>query len=185
MHVIAVTGFSGSGKTTAATSIQKYLLSAKVLSTGNLMRDISRAKPKTQSFSDIQAAFSDVTQDERNAALLQHIEASNNLVDTLIVDSIRTVADFQFLRTHNNDLKLLAIVCNKENRFPRILARERLGDPFSREEFIKLENQEEEEWGISSLVKRCDMIISNNRGIDEFLVDVVNTIRKMGINLVN
>lgn len=89
----------------------------------------------------------------------------------VVIDSIRNEHEITELRKNNN-FKLLAIMANPKVRFERIVARNRLGDPKTFEEFIELENREAKGNSNAQQLDRCieisDIKVTNESKKEEF-----------------
>jgi len=91
--------------------------------------------------------------------------------DRTVVDGLRNDEELAYFRQRFNNVKVVAIYTNREDRFKRILKRGRVDDVKTEPEFQERDNRELT-WGIGRTISLSDYMIVNDRTLEEFKQDV-------------
>lgn len=98
-----------------------------------------------------------------------------------VIDGIRSVEEVNVFRKHFQDFTLISIHSSPETRYRRIMSRKRIDDTFSKEKFDERDKRELS-WGIGNVIALSDIVIINERGIDDFKVKVEEILNKYEIS---
>ncbi|MCW6168149.1 MAG: flagellar hook-basal body complex protein FliE [Thermoplasmatales archaeon] len=91
--------------------------------------------------------------------------------DKTVVDGLRNDEELAFFRDKFDNVKVVAIYTNRQERFMRIIKRARQDDVRTEPEFYERDNRELG-WGIGRTISLSDYMIVNDRSLEEFKEDV-------------
>ena len=91
--------------------------------------------------------------------------------DKTVVDGLRNDEELSFFRDKFENVKVVAIYTNRQERFKRIIKRAREDDVKTEPEFYERDNRELS-WGIGRTISLSDYMIVNDRSLEEFKQDV-------------
>ena len=91
--------------------------------------------------------------------------------DKTVVDGLRNDEELSFFRDKFENVKVVAIYTNRQERFKRIIKRAREDDVKTEPEFYERDNRELS-WGIGRTISLSDYMIVNDRSLEEFKRDV-------------
>jgi dephospho-CoA kinase len=98
---------------------------------------------------------------------LEKIKSLNN-EQIIIIDGIRSTYELNcFKSIFNDDFILVAVKATDENRHNRAVSRKRKDDTLDIE-LVKKRDEREKGWGISDLINKADITLSNNDSMDSF-----------------
>lgn len=84
-----------------------------------------------------------------------------------VVDGVRNMEEVDAFRERDRNLIVIAIFANREERFRRILGRQRPDDVRSMAELV-LRDKRELSFGIGSVIALADVMIVNDGTLEEF-----------------
>ena len=156
--IIGLTGFSGAGKTSLVKYLRRYL-DINYISLGGIARKVSQ---------DRKLSLEEQTEIFKNKSVGESCKEEIRLMKRehkiLVVDGIRSRADYEFFKSQADKFVLFMIVADKEKRYKRICARNLKKD----QSFLK-NPQEHELWewefGIKEIFMEVDKFILNNGDI--------------------
>lgn len=159
-RIVCLTGLSGSGKSEIVCALEKdprigvVRLGETVRKKCQLEKFIGTTEEYAEKF-----RFSSIC-----VFLEKEIKIMLDCKEIVVVDSVRTMADYQFLLKMSKDVKLIMIIANRKKRLEWIRKRNRIGDPFNE---LKLLNHDywELNYGISSLFGLVDKLYINDGNI--------------------
>ena len=100
--------------------------------------------------------------------------------DKVIIKEMRTDGDVLPLKKKfGRAMKVMCITADSENRFARMLARGRTGDPQTREEFAKQEEREDE-LGFTAALKHATINVDNNGTLGELYEKIDKLLKATG-----
>ncbi len=88
-----------------------------------------------------------------------------------VVDGLRNDEELAYFKQRFDNVKVVAIYTNRDDRFKRILERGRVDDVKTEPEFMERDNRELT-WGIGRTISLSDYMIVNDRSLEEFKEDV-------------
>lgn len=166
-RVVAVCGLPGSGKGVfCARAVDRNI---PVLSMGDVVREEVAARGLTESPENVgrvalqlRTLFGEDVIAER---LQKELLTVLNTESMIIIDGIRSLAEYTFFSERIENISLLAIVALRETRKQRISHRGRGEDGND----LDFENREARElgWGIETLIEISDESIANNHSLEE------------------
>jgi len=95
-----------------------------------------------------------------------------------VIDGIRSVEEIKVFRRCFQEFTVVGIHSSPETRYRRIMKRERIDDTFSKKSFDERDRRELE-WGIGKVIALADVVIVNERGIDDFVRKVERVLEKV------
>lgn len=160
--VIGLTGLSGSGKSEIANYLEDKSKFG-VIRLGTYMRKLyedNNYEGNVEVYAE-HFRFSTVAK-----YLLDDINRMRNEGKIIIVDSLRTVADYNFFKEYAINFKLIMVIANRDKRVERLSNRGRKGDTG---DALKLQGHDywEMSFGIDKLMVLVDKFVLNNRSIQE------------------
>jgi dephospho-CoA kinase len=163
---IALTGYTGSGKSTVATILNEIYENSQILSTGNIIRRLFHERALEENYSALEALNAKIMSEFGDGGiidiLLSDIRAASQVV---IIDSIKKIGELQYLQSKVADLILISVGLSNDERINRTRLRARTTDPKSIDDFKDMFAREED-WGMSQLITQADIHLSNTDGID-------------------
>ncbi len=95
-----------------------------------------------------------------------------------IIDGLRNLEEFEYFKTKDKDLILIAIYTDREERLRRIVLRNRPDDVHSHEELVSRDDRELS-WGIGNAISLADYMIVNDSTLDEFKLKAQELLQKI------
>lgn len=174
MIVIGITGKYCAGKTTACEYLQGKSFYYKSLS--DELREVLKKDNIPLTRKNLIQKGNELREKEGNSTLSKRIISSMEKDKNYVIDSLRNpdeIKEFQEL----GHFHLWNIEGNEENRFKRILKRDREGDPKTLEEFKKFESQEsgsenESAQQLDKCAKMAENTIQNNDSLAELFESI-------------
>lgn len=171
--IIGLTGFSCTGKTTFSKYAENKL-NATALRLGEYLRN----KNVSVKGNDVLS----LAQDYKNYSLgnffekeISECKESDNL---LIVDSIRTLADYNFFKQKCDKFYLIMFLSDLETRYSRLVERKRSDNPETKEHFLA-KCYWEMEFGLNDLFILADFhCIGSSEKLSRNLQDIIDLISK-------
>lgn len=154
-------GFSGVGKSTIVQILDSELNLVQVISTGNVIRDLLKKNGLELNHPNLQKFNKQLHSKLKENYISIIYPFFNKDVQYLIVDSLRTVADYEKLTKDFVNFHLVGVSATEQVRFNRIITRGRETDPKSEKDFFDLTRQEKL-WGVNELLSKADIVINNN-----------------------
>ncbi|SMD30297.1 dephospho-CoA kinase [Picrophilus oshimae] len=96
--------------------------------------------------------------------------------DITIVDGLRNYEELEYFKNNYDDIIVIAIFANEEQRFERIIKRNREDDIKSYNE-MKSRDDRELTWGIGKVISLADYMIVNNKSLEEYKSDVKSLLK--------
>lgn len=171
--IICLTGLSGSGKSEIAQAMGKNS-KIGVIRLGENVR-------KKYAFEKFDGTIEEYAEKYRFSSICEFIKDEIQTMlttkDIVIIDSLRTIADYRFLLKMSTDIKLIMIVADRNKRLKWLKKRKRVGDPTS---VFKLMSHDywEINYGISNLIGIVDKFIVNNGRISDLQREVMEFVGK-------
>lgn len=166
MTLFGLCGFSGAGKGSVAQVISSKLKSAQIVSTGDTVRQLLKRSGSELNYDNLQKLNNQLyttLQDKYIGIIYEFLDLNAQYI---IVDSLRTMVDFEKLTKDFGIVRLVGVCATEQVRFQRIKGRNRETDPKNEKDFRKL-TQQEEYWGVSGLLNKAEIIIDNNGTLQE------------------
>lgn len=160
--VIGLTGLSGSGKSEIANYLEEKNTFG-IIRLGTYMRKLYKDDNydgDVETYAE-HFRFSTVAK-----FILDDINRMQNEGKIIIVDSLRTIADYNFFKEYTTNFKLIMVLADREQRIKRLSNRRRTGDS---NDALKLQGHDywEMSFGIDKLMVLVDKFVLNNRSIQE------------------
>lgn len=84
-----------------------------------------------------------------------------------IIDGLRNLEEFEYFKSKDSGLILVAIYTEREERLKRILRRNRPDDVHSHDELVSRDDRELS-WGIGNAISLADYMIVNDSTLEDF-----------------
>ena len=176
MKIIAFTGMPFSGKTEALNIIKK--MNIPIIRMGDIVWE--EVENKGLELNDKNVGYIANEMRERKGKEIwakKTIEKikSKKLMDTIIIDGVRSLEEINYFKQFlGDDFILVTINTSDKLRHKRALIRKRKDDCKNINSIIE-RDQREIKWGMKSLIKSADIIITN----DKSKIDLHNKIKKI------
>ena len=166
--IIGLTGLKGTGKSEIANYLSQRN-NVSVIHMGAYLREKYKDYLNTfQSIEEYAETFREYSIGHCMEKELLEYQAQEKVI---VIDSLRTLADYRFFSRYDNNFVLIMVIANKQNRRKRICIRRRTDDCYSEEEL-----QDHDFWemsfGISKLMPLTDYFIINDGNIYELMKNV-------------
>lgn len=189
--VLGLTGPNGAGKG----EVCKYLKTKKfvVASLSDILRKIAAERKISPTRENLVNLGNNLRKKYGSAILakwlIKDVLKTDNKIEKLVVDSIRTVGEVKVLKkTFKDKFFLLHITAPKKLRFKFIKKRNREGDPKTYKEFLETERKECSSKIVQQQIHKCkelsDFVVHNNstlislyKKIDSVLKKIENKIK--------
>jgi dCTP deaminase len=174
MMIIGLTGSLGAGKGVVSDYLKGKGFERYVFS--DILRDYANQNGIPQTREKLQD-IGDKLRGQRGLNFLAELLYEKIKISgkkKIVVDGIRNPGEIEFFRKIEG-FCLIAVDAPKEKRFKLLVARERLGDPLSWEEFLKLDardkgiDQEESGQAVGKCINLADFILINDGELDEVI----------------
>ena len=155
------------------------------------LSDAIRAELKVRGMPETRANLTEVGNDLRDihgpgglaVRILQECEEGRNH----IVDSIRNPAEVDVLREQGKAFTLICVEASLPVRYERLVARGRVGDVASLEEFRfqeerELASDDPRTQQLLATEQKADLVVSNDGSIDEFQIAVQQLLQSIGVS---
>lgn len=170
--IVAITGPFGSGKSTAASFFETKGFKKIVLSEFLEEEAVRRGEKVTRKV--LQDIGNQWREKFGSFVLTKKAleKAKEGGLEKIVIDGIRNISEIEFLKKNGN-VKLIAVVSNKKNRFERSKKRKKR-EEMTWELFEKLDDRDrgigEKETGlqVDRCIKLADFLIENNKTEIEF-----------------
>ena len=182
MKLIGIVGQPGSGKDVAAKYIAKGF-GFKHISSGDVLRRyINDNKLGGMDRKNLQHIVTKLRAQNGNGVLVKLILNEIKPESNVIVSGLRNPDEITLINKAGG--KIIAIDADVENRYKRTRMRKREGDTVSLDEFIKLEQNENQggTWDIGKSISMADIKITNNFGYKEFFNDLDKSMSQLGFS---
>ena len=169
----------GAGKSTVANLLQHKGFSR--ITMGDVVREEAKRQNLEMSDANLGSLMLKLRNDLGPAAvaylILQKMQREADVIDDIVIDGIRSVAEVNVLKTMGN-VKLLAIHASADTRYKHIKQRDRSDVPLDNNEFLTRDRRELD-IGISEAIALSDEVVSNNNLTKDELKDrVLAIVRK-------
>lgn len=164
MIIIGITGLNGAGKSTAADYLCSHLGFIHLSFRSYLIEQL-RVQGKPQDREHMRILANQLRKEHGPEYVLQEVlKEAQSLKKSVVVESIRTVREAQYLKEHG--ALLLAITAPRDIRYQRVVERKSETDNVTLEEFILLEEKESSSDSIHvqnlpKVVAMADIMIEN------------------------
>ncbi|MBU1196998.1 AAA family ATPase [Candidatus Micrarchaeota archaeon] len=184
MIIIGFTGRNAAGKTTATKYLTEKGFYYKSLS--DVIREEAKKRGMESTRENLIAIGNELREKHGVAALseltLQRMESGKNYV----VDSIRHPAEALALKAAGN-FSLFHIFAPVEKRFKRTLERQRVGDPQTLQEFIRLEEKEFQSSNVAAqqlleCERMSNRMIENNGELERFQKELDAALKELEVS---
>ncbi|UCD14172.1 MAG: flagellar hook-basal body complex protein FliE [Thermoplasmatales archaeon] len=180
MKIVAFTGMPCSGKTEAV-EIAKAL-GIPVIRMGDMVWEEVKNQGLELNDENVGAIANMMRKEHgRNIWARRTVDKikSLNLANIIVVDGIRNIEEVNlFKKELSNDFVIIAITASHELRKKRALSRGRKDDSNDIKD-IEERDKREVGWGIGDVIALADIVISNERDIDEFRIRVKQVLQKL------
>lgn len=176
MLVICITGMPGSGK-------EEFLKVAKEMNLSIVrMGDVVRDEARHMGLPITDEAVGGMANDERRKhgnGIWAERTAQRISAGTVIIDGVRGPAELDIFRGRfGEDLIVIAIHAAPSTRFERVMHRNRSDDVKNRGDF-DMRDSRELSWGLGEVIATADIMIVNERSLDEFHKEVRALLSKL------
>ncbi|MBC7109993.1 MAG: flagellar hook-basal body complex protein FliE [Archaeoglobi archaeon] len=144
-------------------------LGIPVVTMGDVVRDEAR-KQKIPMTSEDVGRFADELRRKYGEDIIARlcIPIIRDISSSVIIDGIRSMAEVErFKKEFGEDFILIGIDADEKLRYERAKKRNRADEIRSFEEFLKREEREKK-WGVEEALNNANIIIENNRTLEEF-----------------
>jgi len=165
--ILGIIGRIGAGKDTASDYIaEKY--GFEVIAFRDIVKEVTEKEGLEANRENMQKVGKRYRDEQGQEVFTKLIfeKIQNSTNEKILVKEMRTTADIKFLIDNLDNMKVLQIVTNKDNRYLRLKERGRSGDPESLGDFEEQENKEEE-LGYTKALDFTDVEVDNNGTIEE------------------
>ncbi|MHB8360817.1 MAG: AAA family ATPase [Thermoplasmataceae archaeon] len=100
-----------------------------------------------------------------------------------IIDGLRNLEEFEYFRSMNENLVLIAIYTEREERLKRIIHRNRPDDIHSHDELVSRDDRELS-WGIGNAISLANYMIVNDSTLHEFKLKSRELLGKLQKNII-
>lgn len=176
--VIGFVGMPGSGKTTALESITDL---GKIVTMGDVVRNETKKRGLEMTPENL-AKVSKELHDKGGGRMIaaKCVEIIKNMTDRVIfVDGLRSQYEVDYFRKFWK-FPVVAIICDDEKRYQRLLARKRRDDKLTLEGIIERDKREIG-YGMGELIEKAEYKIDNNSDIE----DLIDRTRKLVLKLID
>ena len=181
MKIIAFTGMPFSGKTEAVKIVSKMKID--IIRMGDLVWE--EVNKRGLYFNDKNVGF--VANQMRNdfgkniwaIKTIERIKLNNNNIKKIVIDGIRSCDEVDYFKKKlGNDFLLIAINTPDNLRYKRGLKRNRKDDSNVLEK-IKERDKREINWGIKNVLKCADIIVSNDKNLEDLKNKITEIFNKI------
>lgn len=171
-HVIVLTGFPASGKTTAKDTLENEGYVG--VSTGDIVREMAAedlGKDVSELGEDETGKWS--TQKREDDEIYATREGVNRIMnqeqDTFVVEGIRCQKEIEYLKESFDDCVVVFLHASREERLKRKTERNRSGEETTLKS-LKERDEREKKWGLKEIVEEelWDVHIDTECSIEEF-----------------
>ena len=177
-QIVGFTGFTGTGKSEVAKYFE-YDRGFSIIRLGEYIRN-SIAHNNVSELKEIEQISNKYQEISVGEFFVQEIENYFEKNNIIIVDSLRTLADYNFFKNISEKFTLIMFLADKNNRRKWVLNRSRKGDGKNEEEL-----QEHERWemdfGLKELMVLSDYYVINDKNIEELKQNVTAILTKEGV----
>jgi dephospho-CoA kinase len=178
--IICVTGMPGSGKSAVAEILRG--IGYRTYELGDMVREEMRKRgiksnPKTEKAFSIYMRRK-YGKDVTSRLLVRKLRKEKK--DRIAIIGFRSNADLNYVKKYF-DAITIAVVAPAKDRFERTKKRKRSADPKTMHEFLSVRDKKEERFGIASVIKNADYVISNTSTIADLKKSVQMVIEDAGL----
>ncbi|MHA1914107.1 MAG: AAA family ATPase [Promethearchaeota archaeon] len=176
MKVIAICGLPGSGKTTAIEAVQDLGI---VVTMGDVVRNEARKRNLEPTGYNIGKLAKELRKSDGSAIIAQKCVdlIKESKAQVFLVDGVRSLSEVNVFRRFWK-FPVIAIIVREEDRFTRLLERNRIDDPKNFEE-LEERDQREIQFGLEEVLKNADYIIKNDSTIEQLRKNIRNLVSKV------
>ncbi|MEM3841653.1 MAG: AAA family ATPase [Candidatus Micrarchaeaceae archaeon] len=189
IKIICITGYPCSGKSTAAEILKSKGFT--VIELGDLVREQMAKDPEALKFFGDIREFSKFIRERYGKSVVADWAIKKILADEksgYAITGIRTVEEYDRIRSLLKHTVLVAIEAPERLRFERMVNRARPGDPRTYEAFLERDEKEregllpagEEAYGLDVLIRKADYKIENNGTIEALSERIGAILRSIG-----
>ena len=167
--IIALTGYSGSGKGKFAKRVER-LYGIPTVSTGSVVRAELARLGLEWTPANLNSVSDKLRRQSGNrfcSLIAPAVRKAFLKSDFVIVDSIRESMDLVLLKTMSDSVETVAILANQRERYRRMRRRRRQADPATWSEFLKL-NRKADKLGMRKMMDSASHRLENNRSFTAF-----------------
>lgn len=174
--IVGLTGLTGCGKTTVACHLEEKGFG--VVRLGEYLRYL---RQKEDFITEDMEKFAEAYKDRSIGEYLKD-EINGLMIDKkiVVVDSLRTLADYNFFESLADRFFLITLLSNKSDRRTRTIARGRKGDGENNEQ-LQMHEIWEMDFGLKNLIVLSDYFITNDTDIMNLMQKIMQIIKKEGI----
>jgi dephospho-CoA kinase len=179
--IIGLTGRIAAGKGFVVAHLLEK--SFRYVTLSQVVRDevVKRGLPVERK--NLQDVGNDVRKKEGENAWIKRVISNMNDGEDWIVNGIRNPGEVKELKKRK-DFFLIALEANQKLRFERLLDRNKMSDPKTWEEFLKIDRRdfaEDDPAGqqVGACIKMADFKIENNGSLDELNASIDEIFKKM------
>ena len=170
MEVVGVVGRIGSGKDEVVKYLQERC-SAEMFSVGDVVRETARQENVTPTRTNLHRLSSRYMKDHGPDVFMRRLihRIEEDSPDAACITGIRTPLDVALLRRRFGQRFLLlhVDVSDARTRFERVSERDDPRDPQTFDDFLEQDRSEEEQFGISKAIERCDVELNNDGSLQD------------------
>ncbi len=96
----------------------------------------------------------------------------------VIIDGVRNIEEVEFFKHNYPNFKIVAVFANRDDRYKRIVVRNRPDDVKTLDELIRRDNRELS-WGIARVIALADFMVVNDSTLDEFYQRAAELLEKL------
>lgn len=168
MNVYCITGYPGSGKSTATSYLKDQGI--PVISMGDIVRELALQQDDVSSSSEVGKWATSKREEEGDTYFAKQTceqIQSEYTTDKIVIDGLRSSTELQIFEQEFESVEIIVIDAPFEIRFNRVTNRGRDEEEqnYTKEEFHKRDKQEEG-WGLSELIPNADHRIDNTNSIE-------------------
>ena len=170
-RIVCFTGLGGSGKSEITHAMESDSRFGIIRLGENVRekRQLEKFNGTTEEYAE-KFRFSSICE-----YIKDEIETMLDSKEVIIIDSVRTMADYQFMLRMSDDVKLIMIVADRSKRLEWLKNRKRRGDPVE-ELMLAGHDYWELNYGISSLFGCVDKFFVNEGSISNLQYKVMEYI---------
>ncbi|RQD82910.1 flagellar hook-basal body complex protein FliE [Methanosalsum natronophilum] len=176
MKIIAFVGMPASGKSEASNVASDYDIDVIVM--GDIIRNEIKKRGLEIADSNAGNIANELRLNEGMDAIAKRCAPiiDNLNKDIVVIDGIRGIAEVEYFKTiYGNNFKLISIEAPQEDRFKRIVDRNRNDDVNSLNELIR-RDERELRWGMGQAMSVADIVIKNTSSLSEFKKEIRKTL---------
>lgn len=172
MRIIGLCGRAGAGKTTVGGIVESHFPNVRVISTGDMIRQLLRERGLDETHENLQAVNQEIVETRGDDYISFIFDFLDDRHPFALIDSFRRLADVVCIAKRFENPMVVHVAATEEMRLARLLKRSRTADPYDVKSFQDLKKREDL-WGVDDLCRQATVEVANVDSIADLRREVL------------